>query len=94
MLLRVVRHALGELFVVGQQEVEEEGAGLGEDDRGLLQGLPLLGIGSSTRASGKIQLENGTACRFAHRVPALSSSLSRSDKDPQNCSRFRWLRAF
>jgi hypothetical protein len=41
MLLRVVRHPLGELLVVGQQESEEEGAGLGEDGRGLRQGLPL-----------------------------------------------------
>src|SRR5260370_34643971 len=83
MLLRVIRHSLGELLVVRQQEIEEESTGLGEDGRGLRQGIPLLGIGASTRACGEIQLENGTACRFTHRFPALSSSLNRSDKDPR-----------
>jgi hypothetical protein len=78
--------------VVREQEIEEEGAGPGEDGRGLRQGIPLLGIGSSTRACGEIQLEDGTACRFAHRFPAFSSWLKHADDDPQTRSRFRWLR--
>ncbi len=87
MLLGVVGHLFRELLVVREQEIEKEGAGLGEDGRGLHQGIPFLGISSSTRASGEIQLEDGTACRFAHGVPALSSSWHRSDDESQNCSR-------
>src|SRR5258708_17616695 len=94
MLLGVIGDSLGELLVMRQQEIEEESAGLGEDGRGLHQGIPLLGIGSSTRASGEIKLKDGTACRFAHGVPALSSSLHRSDDDSQNRSRLQELRSF
>src|SRR5258708_20110885 len=94
MLLGVIGDSLGELLVMRQQEIEEESAGLGEDGRGLHQGIPLLGIGSSTRASGELKLKDGTACRFAHGVPALSSSSHRSDDEPQNRSPLQELLSF
>ena len=62
--------------------------------RGLHQGSTLPGIGTSTRTGGEIQLEDGTACRFAHDFPALSSSLHRADDEFQNCSRLQELRSF
>jgi hypothetical protein len=47
-------------------------------------------VGEQEVECGEIQLEDGTARCFAHGFPALSSSLNRSDDDPQNRSCFLW----